>query len=209
MKNVIWGIAAAILALVFATGVGLAFIHVSDLPYVVDVDKLEISETSGLPKEEILENYNATMKFLSPFRNRPFALPTLGYSEMGSYHFQQCKLFFNIVYAAALLSGFFLLLLGVGRRLTKRALQTGGFVSLAIPCFLGAVMAFNFDKVFVIFHSLFFDGSTWIFDPAVDEIINILPQEFFMHCGIIIACFWLAAAVIMLFAGYHKRKGLG
>ena len=206
MKNIALGIIAAILALAFATGVGLGFIHVSDFPYRMDVEGLEISESSGLPKEEILENYNATMKFLSPFRNRPFELPTLGYSEMGSYHFEQCKLFFNIVYAAALLSGFFLLLLGAMRKLTKKVLQIGGFLTLAIPCFVGVVMALNFDKVFTIFHSIFFEGSTWIFDPQVDEIINILPQEFFMHCGVLIACFWLAAAALMLFAGYRKGK---
>ncbi|MDE6591127.1 MAG: DUF1461 domain-containing protein, partial [Oscillospiraceae bacterium] len=52
---------------------------------------------------------------------------------------------------------------------------------------IGGLAALDFDRAFVIFHALFFPGKTnWLFDPRTDQIINILPQEFFRNCAILI-----------------------
>ena len=52
----------------------------------------------------------------------------------------------------------------------------------------GAVLAaLDFDRAFVVFHSLFFPGKTnWVFDWYHDPIIRVLPQEFFRNCAILI-----------------------
>ena len=52
---------------------------------------------------------------------------------------------------------------------------------------VGGLAALDFDRAFVVFHSLFFPGKTnWLFDPRTDEIINILPEVFFRNCAILI-----------------------
>ena len=52
---------------------------------------------------------------------------------------------------------------------------------------VGGLAALDFDKAFVVFHALFFPGKdNWLFDPRTDEIITILPQEFFMNCALLI-----------------------
>ena len=84
MKKFLFALLTALLVLFAATAVGLAVIHISGQPYITDVDKLELVESSGLSREEIMENYNAVMRFLSPFINEPFDLPTLKYSQSGA-----------------------------------------------------------------------------------------------------------------------------
>ena len=37
----------------------------------------------------------------------------------------------------------------------------------------------DFNAVFVMFHHLFFDNDLWIFDPAEDYMIRMLPEGLF------------------------------
>jgi len=68
----------------------------------------------------------------------------------------------------------------------------------------------GFDRAFVAFHSIFFPGkSNWIFNFKTDEIILVMPQEFFMNCVIIIAAglVTLSAALILIDVLLrHKEK---
>jgi len=73
--------------------------------------------------------------------------------------------------------------------------------------------ATDFNRAFVVFHALFFPGKeNWIFDPRTDEIINILPQEFFMNCAVcIVAVLLLCCACLVLsdlLFGRRRRKNL-
>lgn len=46
----------------------------------------------------------------------------------------------------------------------------------------------GFDVAFEAFHAIFFPGKTnWLFDWYEDEIIRVMPQEFFLNCAIIVA----------------------
>jgi len=58
-----------------------------------------------------------------------------------------------------------------------------------LPLVLG-VLAFliGFNSFFTLFHQVLFAGdNTWMFDPAKDPVIWILPEEFFMHAFILFA----------------------
>jgi integral membrane protein (TIGR01906 family) len=73
---------------------------------------------------------------------------------------------------------------------------------------IAGLAATDFDRAFVTFHHLFFPGKTnWIFDPGVDEIINILPEVFFRNCAILIVAilFALCAAAVSLDFIIEKR----
>lgn len=206
MKRAFLGLLLAILALLSATGIGLGVIHITDFPYTTDISYLEIVETSGLSREEITENYDAVMGFLSPFTDTDFDLPTLKYTETGAQHFVDCKIIFNGVYLAAAIATVVFALLLIFRVADRRTLKYSGILTLAIPTVFAVGAAINFNAMFVFFHKIFFDGDTWIFDPTKDEIIRILPENFFMHCALFIAAFWLVSALIQFVIGITGTK---
>lgn len=70
-----------------------------------------------------------------------------------------------------------------------------GFVVLIVV--LGGLIAINFDRVFVIFHHIVFDNSAWLFDPATDLMINMLPEGLFMDFTVrILVCFAVFLAAV-------------
>ena len=44
---------------------------------------------------------------------------------------------------------------------------------------------YGFDRFFVAFHEVLFRDNSWLFDPATDPIISVLPEQFFMHSFLI------------------------
>ena len=57
---------------------------------------------------------------------------------------------------------------------------------MALPAAMGVLVAVNWQKAFVLFHEIAFDNDFWIFDPAKDPVINMLPNAFFLHCALLI-----------------------
>jgi len=63
----------------------------------------------------------------------------------------------------------------------------------------------NFNSFFDFFHSIFFKNNYWQFDPVKDPIITILPEDFFLHCAILIISLWLLSSLV-LWLLYSRRK---
>lgn len=53
----------------------------------------------------------------------------------------------------------------------------------------------NFEGSFVLFHKIMFNNDYWIFDPNLDPVINILPEEFFFHAGLMILILIIIASL--------------
>ena len=77
-------------------------------------------------------------------------------------------------------------------------LKLTSVLTLALPALLGALIALNWDRFFVLFHKLFFNNDYWIFDAATDPIILLLPDGFFMHCALMILALLLIASLACL-----------
>ncbi|MEA5050823.1 MAG: TIGR01906 family membrane protein [Oscillospiraceae bacterium] len=200
------GIVFGVLCLLAATAAGLGFIHLTGLPYRIDVDALGIPASSGYAREVALRNYGAVMEFLRPFSTAEFSLPDLAFSRTGAIHFEECRVLFNGVYAAgAAALALLVAMAAVMRGRPRGYLRVGGFVTLAVPCALLAAAAADFDSAFVLFHKLFFRNDYWYFDPATDPVIKILPERFFLHCALVIALFWALAAALELLAGCRRH----
>lgn len=65
-------------------------------------------------------------------------------------------------------------------------LKYSSITLLTIPILLFSTLFVNFDNAFTLFHKIFFNNDYWIFDVEKDPIIKILPEEFFLHCAILI-----------------------
>ena len=61
---------------------------------------------------------------------------------------------------------------------------------------LGSLFASNFNRYFTIFHEIFFDNDLWMFDPAEDYMIRMLPEGFFYDFVIRIGSFFVGGLIV-------------
>lgn len=74
---------------------------------------------------------------------------------------------------------------------------------------IGVLAALDFDRAFVVFHSLFFPGkSNWLFHPDADPVILILPEVFFRNCAIFIALTLLAVCAAVILWDRRRNRAL-
>lgn len=63
---------------------------------------------------------------------------------------------------------------------------------------LGIWVFLDFNQVFTVFHKIFFDNDLWIFDPATDYMIRMLPEGLFYDFVIRIGSFFVGGLLILL-----------
>lgn len=195
------GFFAVILIITFSIGLP---IYIRPF-YYAQIDSLNIEKYSGFDRETIIEAYDDVLDYLT-IPGRDFGTGSLEYSENGKSHFVDCKGLFDLNIIAFLIS-----LVGVvslvilnkkgifdlWRPFGMNILFSSGVYTLAGFAVIGGLAAIDFDNAFTVFHKIFFPGKeNWLFDWYKDEIIRILPQDFFMNCAILIL-----ASVITLCLG--------
>lgn len=67
----------------------------------------------------------------------------------------------------------------------------GLFSNWIILGILGALIYFDFNRYFIIFHQIFFTNDMWLLNPKTDLLIQMLPQEFFMGMAFRIVVYFL------------------
>ena len=87
-----------------------------------------------------------------------------------------------------------------------RFFKLTAILTIVIPLILGFFAFIDFDRLFVMFHQLVFSNDYWLFNPRLDPIINILPENFFMHCFILIVFIVLFSAFICYKIYQHYQK---
>ena len=190
--------------------------------YYAQIDYFGLVEYTGLPREEIVRAYDEMMDFCIGLTDE-FSTGVLPWSESGKAHFEDVKGLFIldlVVFAASVAA-----LVADGVLRNRRKLQPYRFLGRG-PGFwaaagLGGVFsvvallaAIDFERAFVVFHTLFFPGKdNWIFDWRTDAIILVLPQDFFMNCAILIVLLlfvWCLVLVVTdLWLGWAMRPRCG
>lgn len=96
------------------------------------------------------------------------------------------------------------------RRMLSRSYQISLAVVGAAVLLLGIAVAIDFNAVFVEFHHIFFDNDLWLFDPAEDYMIRMLPEGLFadmvIRIGAIFVTSLLILLVISIFDGKLRKK---
>lgn len=95
---------------------------------------------------------------------------------------------------------------GDWKRLLPRIYQITMGVFLAVVLVGALLLSQDFNRYFVIFHHIFFDNDLWIFDPATDYMIRMLPEGFFYDMTMRIGTFFLVFLVgtFLICAGWRK-----
>lgn len=215
MKNkiltAVFGVALAILALTFSIGLP---IYVRPF-YYMQIDALGIEEYSGFDRETIVEAFDDVMDYLTVPGNE-FGTGELEYSEEGKSHFVDCKWLFDLnitAFIISLLTVITLIILEKKKIFTMckpfgfNVMFSSGAFTLGLFAIIGALASINFSAAFTIFHMIFFPGkSNWLFDWNKDQIIRILPQEFFMNCAILILSSIIILTVGMVVAAIVMKN---
>lgn len=169
--------------------------------YYVQIDALHLPEQTGWSAEVIREAYDEVLDFC--VFGAPFGTGELAWSESGRSHFADVRGLFLLDFAvlgvtAAAAAGFLLLYKAKGLRFHRFAGRGPAFWAgtgaAAAVLVVAGLAALDFDRAFVVFHAIFFPGKdNWIFDPAADQIILVMPEVFFRNCalligGVLLAC---------------------
>lgn len=176
-------------------------------------------EGYGLTREEIQTAYDEMMDFCLG-RREDFSAGVLAFSQSGADHFADVRGLFlldlRVLRASlALLLAALVICKMKGVRPYRFLGRGPGFwaaAGLGISFLvIGGLAALDFDRAFVIFHSLFFPGKdNWIFDWSMDPIILFLPQDFFRNCALLILgllLVWCAALIAAdLWTGKGRRR---
>lgn len=145
------------------------------------------------------------------------------FNEQDRFHMGEVKDLFlgglkirNIMLVAVLL---ILILLAAQKAELIKLLPRAYFVTLGITgvitVVLGGLFASDFDKYFRIFHEIFFDNDQWMFDPATDYMIRMLPEGFFYDFVFRIGGFFVGSLAVLgvvsavcIFMEKHNKEAL-
>lgn len=189
------------------SGAILATIYLAWLFYPVEINVLNLEGIVYMKAADISYNFNVLLNYLTNPLVQVLEMPNFSSSADGLHHFEQVKWLFHLTQAI------FVLTIPILVLFFKQVIQKGygplvqkGFVWAAVlPMLIGLFgLLIGFDAFFVLFHQVLFVGdSTWLFNPATDPVIYILPQEFFLHCFVL---FFLIYEVLCLSFVWLTRK---
>ncbi|MDD4832186.1 MAG: TIGR01906 family membrane protein [Clostridia bacterium] len=185
--------------------------------YFAQIDALNIESSSGYTKEQIVEAYNDVIDYC--IYGGEFSAGDLSFSESGASHFADCKNLFDLnlyVFITSMIIAVTLMILDKTKVI--ELIQPKGYApafyagltGLGLFSLLGIYAAVDFDSMFLAFHTIFFPGKTnFYFSPITDQVINILPEQFFLSCAIaIISIIILTCVGYILFAIIKRNRYL-
>ncbi len=181
--------------------------------YYAHIGPMGLEERTGLTQDEIKTAFNEMLDYC--LGGAEFSTGVLKWSEDGKAHFTDVRVLFLLDLrvlgvSLGLLAAVLLYARFTGRTPARPLGRGPGFwagAGLGAAFLLvGALAALDFDRAFVLFHALFFPGKdNWLFDPAEDQIINILPQEYFRDCALLILALLVLGCAVLI--GLDLRRG--
>ena len=200
-KLTFWGSMLFLLSLSILLTIYLAWFF-----YPLEIQWLNLTNRVYLKPETIQYNFHILMNYLTNPFYQVLQMPDFRSSEAGLHHFAVVKNLFHLVQLLALVT------LPIFYYFVKRVIKKGflslfnkallALVSLPLLIGLGGVLI-GFDQFFTLFHQILFVGDdTWLFDPAKDPVILILPEPFFLHA------FLLFFSLYECFFGFLYLKSL-
>ena len=170
--------------------------------YYFDITHLDIPAISHLSPEEVRSNYDALIAYNSVFFKGELKFPSLAMSPTGRVHFEEVKTIFvamQVAFAVLAVTMPFATIKKVKQK-EIAFLKLSALFGIGIPLTLGALVALNWERVFILFHEMVFRNAYWQFNEYTDPVITILPSEFFMHCAIaIIAIVFICSLLCLVF----------
>ena len=179
--------------------------------YEREYKKYQVADSLNMTMDNIMDVTDQMMAYLIGNKAELSVITDLDgeiqdfFNEQDRFHMEEVKELFlgglkirNIMLVAVLL---ILILLAARKADIIKLLPRAYFVTLGITgvitVVLGGLFASDFDKYFRIFHEIFFDNDQWMFDPATDYMIRMLPEGFFYDFVFRIGGFFVGSLVVL------------
>ncbi|EOH96026.1 TIGR01906 family membrane protein [Enterococcus pallens] len=178
--------------------------------YQWDIQHLKLLNYTSLSEKELLTNFDQLMRYLNLPWIAELQLPDFPVSASGALHFYEVKRLFLLNYGVFLVS-LIPSILYIRHLIRNKRLWTliqPFKIAVGVPLIIAVVMAMGFDRFFVAFHGIFFNNDAWIFNPATDPIINVLPEEFFLHSFILFFVLLEIFFILQIVIGKYALKKL-
>ena len=188
----------------------LLTIYLAWLLYPQEISWLNLITCVHLQPQTIQHNFNVLMDYLTNPLSQVLEMPDFPSSASGIHHFAVVKGLFHLAQGVAVvtLPLFYLFWKQVIQKGFLPLYRRGLLIILSLPLVLGLIGIFiGFDQFFTLFHQILFVGDdTWLFDPAKDPVILILPEDFFLHAFLLFFCLYeLIFGYIYLLSRKIKR----
>ena len=174
--------------------------------YYAHIDALRLTEVTPWTEQEIRQAYDEMLDFC--LGKGEFSTGVLAWSDWGKSHFEDVRVLFLLDLRVLAVSAAVFVCLLAGARLTRRRPGTilgrgpgfwAGAGLAAVFLAIGAWAAVDFDRAFVVFHTVFFPGKeNWILNYQTDQIINILPEVFFRNCALLILALLVTGCAVLI-----------
>lgn len=213
---------SAVLFALFIISLAVVFVLFFKPLFYLDIKLFHLEKETGLSADQIRRNYSVLISYFAFWNRGQLFLPDFSMSESGRIHFEDCKKIFDLVQYLCIGSGLFLAVLHMMKRKNKTdnemdpsgqrrlfssgMLLTSGFLLTGIPVLIGLAALTDWEKLFVSFHKLFFSNDYWLFDPATDPVILILPDGFFFQCLAVILVLVIGSGLICIARAIKIRK---
>lgn len=172
----------------------LLTIYLAWLVYPLEISWLHLTSRVPFQPQTIQYNFNVLMDYLTNPLSQALEMPDFPSSASGIHHFAVVKGLFHLAQGVAIVT------LPIFYLFWKQVIQKGFLplyrrallIILSLPLVLGLVGVFiGFEQFFTLFHQILFVGDdTWLFDPAKDPVILILPENFFLHAFLLFFCLY-------------------
>lgn len=213
--SIIISVIISIIAAAFILSFGIAAPILIRPFYYSQIDSLEIVQSTGFDRQQIIDAYDEMLDYCTGISDN-FGTGTLKYSESGKSHFDDVKSLFlldirTLIITTVILIIFIIICIKTGYSPYKFFGHTPYFYSgaglISLITVTGLIVISDFENAFKVFHMLFFPGKdNWIFDEKTDQIILILPEQFFYNCALMIFAVIILLCVIFIATSIISKK---
>lgn len=227
MKKIQWAagiiLAFAVMAALLITSFEIAM-YADFGVYEREYEKYDVLSDLDMTMEDTMYVTHEIMAYLRGDRDTLSVITTVEgkeqdfFNEQDRFHMAEVRDLFlgglNLRIGAAAVAVVCLIFLLLSKADLRRMLSRSYQISLAVVgaavLLLGIAVAIDFNAVFVEFHHIFFDNDLWLFDPAEDYMIRMLPEGLFadmvIRIGAIFVTSLLILLVISIFDGKLRKK---
>ena len=203
-KLTFWGSMLFFLSLSILLTIYLAWIF-----YPLEIEWLNLTDRVFLKSETIQYNFHILMNYLTNPFSQVLEMPDFRSSAAGLHHFAAVKKLFHLVQLVAVvtLPCFYFFVKKIVKKDFLPLYRKSILTLVLLPLVIGLVgVLIGFEQFFTLFHQILFVGDhTWLFDPAKDPVILILPETFFLHAFLLFFGFY-ESFFGFLYLKSHNRK---
>ena len=187
--------------------------------YEKEYEKYQVTASLHMSMEDVMEVTDHMMDYLiGKEENLSIVTNVDGceqdfFNEQDRFHMREVRDIFagglRLRTAALVAAAVSLLILYMCRADVKKILPQTYQVAVGIVLIptagIGIAAAIDFNSVFVQFHNIFFDNDLWLFDPAEDFMIRMLPEGLFYDMAFRVGSLFAGILVILFLLSLYMR----